>query len=79
MAAELGSDGSGKDEPFHYFDKGDMATIGRKAAVANIKWPFKGHWSGFPAWMTWLIGAHLLSDRVPESAVGVFVSGRGRI
>ena len=31
-----------------------MATIGRKAAVANIKWPFKGHWTGFPAWMTWL-------------------------
>jgi NADH dehydrogenase len=55
VAAELGSDGSGMDEPFHYFDKGDMATIGRKAAVANIQWPFKGHWSGFPAWMTWLL------------------------
>jgi NADH dehydrogenase len=39
---------------FKYFDKGDMATIGRSAAVADIKWPFKGHWSGFPAWMTWL-------------------------
>ena len=39
---------------FHYFDKGDMATIGRAAAVADIKWPFKGHWSGFPAWMVWL-------------------------
>jgi len=55
VAAELGSDGTGKNEPFHYFDKGDMATIGRKAAVANIQWPFKGHWSGFPAWMTWLL------------------------
>ncbi len=55
VAADLGSDGSGRDEPFHYFDKGDMATIGRKAAVANIQWPFKGHWSGFPAWMTWLL------------------------
>ena len=54
VAADQGSDGSGRDEPFHYFDKGDMATIGRKAAVADIKWPFKGHWSGFPAWMTWL-------------------------
>ncbi len=52
VAADLGS---GRDEPFHYFDKGDMATIGRKAAVANIQWPFKGHWSGFPAWMTWLL------------------------
>jgi NADH dehydrogenase len=55
VAVGLGSDGSGRDEPFHYFDKGDMATIGRKAAVANIQWPFKGHWSGFPAWMTWLV------------------------
>ena len=55
VAVSFGSDGSGKDEPFHYFDKGDMATIGRKAAVANIQWPFKGHWSGFPAWMTWLV------------------------
>jgi NADH dehydrogenase len=55
IATGLGSDGSGKDEPFHYFDKGDMATIGRKAAVANIQWPFKGHWSGFPAWATWLV------------------------
>ena len=54
-AKGLGSDGSGKDEKFRYFDKGDMATIGRKAAVANIQWPFKGHWSGFPAWMTWLV------------------------
>ena len=40
---------------FRYFDKGDMATIGRKAAVAKIEWPFKAHWSGFPAWMTWLV------------------------
>ena len=39
---------------FRYFDKGDMATIGRAAAVANIQWPFKGHWSGFPAWVAWL-------------------------
>ena len=39
---------------FHYFDKGDMATIGRAAAVAKIEWPFKAHWSGLPAWVTWL-------------------------
>ena len=50
----MGSDGTGLNQPFHYFDKGDMATIGRKAAVANIKWPFHGHWSGLPAWVTWL-------------------------
>jgi NADH dehydrogenase len=40
--------------PFRYFDKGDMATIGRMDAVANVKWPFKAHMSGFPAWFTWL-------------------------
>jgi NADH dehydrogenase len=54
-AASLGSDGSGVDKGFRYFDKGDMATIGRKAAVAKIEWPFKAHWSGFPAWLTWLV------------------------
>jgi len=40
---------------FHYFDKGDMATIGRHAAVAKLEWPFKAHWSGFMAWITWLV------------------------
>ena len=39
---------------FRYFDKGDMATIGRAAAVAKIEWPFKAHWSGFPAFMAWM-------------------------
>jgi NADH:ubiquinone reductase (H+-translocating) len=39
---------------FRYFDKGDMATIGRLAAVAKIEWPFKAHWSGLMAWLTWL-------------------------
>ena len=40
--------------PFRYFDKGDMAAIGRMDAVADVKWPFKAHMSGFPAWFTWL-------------------------
>jgi NADH dehydrogenase len=40
--------------PFRYFDKGDMATIGRMDAVADVKWPFKAHMSGLPAWFTWL-------------------------
>jgi NADH:ubiquinone reductase (H+-translocating) len=39
---------------FRYFDKGDMATIGRMAAVAKVEWPFKAHMSGFAAWITWL-------------------------
>ncbi len=40
---------------FRYFDKGDMATIGRMAAVAKVEWPFKAHLSGFPAWITWIV------------------------
>ena len=55
VGSERGSDGPLKDKGFRYFDKGDMATIGRKAAVANIQWPFKGHLSGFPAWVSWLV------------------------
>jgi NADH dehydrogenase len=47
-------EGKVSSKGFHYFDKGDMATIGKSAAVANVKWPFKGHWSGFPAWVAWL-------------------------
>jgi len=39
---------------FRYFDKGDLATIGRMAAVAKVEWPFKAHLSGFPAWLTWI-------------------------
>ena len=40
--------------PFHYFDKGDMATIGRMAAVADVKWPFTALMSGWMAWLVWL-------------------------
>jgi NADH dehydrogenase len=40
--------------PFRYFDKGDVATIGRMAAVAHLKWPVKANLSGFLAWVTWL-------------------------
>jgi NADH dehydrogenase len=51
VAADL----AGKPRPaFRYWDKGDMATIGRMDAVADVKWPFKAHMSGFPAWFTWV-------------------------
>ena len=50
------ADLKGKTRPaFRYFDKGDMATIGRLAAVAKVEWPFKAHMSGFPAWITWIM------------------------
>ena len=38
--------------PFRYRDKGSLATIGRAAAVADVKGV---RLSGFPAWMTWLL------------------------
>jgi NADH:ubiquinone reductase (H+-translocating) len=38
--------------PFRYRDKGNLATIGRAAAVADIKGI---KLSGFLAWMTWLV------------------------
>jgi len=54
-AHSIGRDIAGKPRgEFRYFDKGDMATIGRKAAVARIAWPFKANISGFPAWVAWL-------------------------
>jgi NADH:ubiquinone reductase (H+-translocating) len=43
-------------KPFHYFDKGELAVIGRASAVANI---FGAHLSGFLAWLVWLF-IHLL-------------------
>jgi NADH dehydrogenase len=38
-------------EPFHYRDKGSMATIGRSRAVAQTG---RMHLSGFLAWLAWL-------------------------
>ncbi len=55
-AQMIGQDLDGKPRTnFHYFDKGDMATIGRMHAVAKVEWPFKAHWGGIPAWATWLV------------------------
>jgi len=38
-------------KPFHYLDKGSLATIGRAAAVADFG---KVHISGYFAWLAWL-------------------------
>ena len=55
VAKAIRADLNGAIRPgFRYFDKGDMATIGRLSAVANVKWPFKAHLSGWMAWFTWL-------------------------
>ena len=58
---------------FRYFDKGDIATIGRKAAVAKILWPFRANWSGFFAWLTWM-GVHIFFLIGFRNRVSVFVS-----
>lgn len=42
--------------PFAYRDKGSMATIGRKRAIAQIGWL---KLSGYPAWLAWLV-IHLI-------------------
>ncbi|HVI07730.1 MAG TPA: NAD(P)/FAD-dependent oxidoreductase [Candidatus Binatia bacterium] len=57
IAAEVKSGTAGREgkvpsrPAFHYHDKGNLATIGRAAAVAQIG---KLHISGYFAWLTWL-------------------------
>ena len=54
--------------PFHYFDKGSLAVIGRAAAVADV---FGTHLSGFMAWLVWAF-IHLLYLVTFQSRVLVF-------
>ncbi len=57
-AAQLRADLAGRpSRPFHYTDKGTMATIGRRAAVAEL--PLGVNLRGSPAWFAWL-GLHLI-------------------
>jgi NADH:ubiquinone reductase (H+-translocating) len=55
--------------PFRYFNKGEMAVIGRAAAVANI---FGIHVSGLLAWLMWLF-IHLIYIVEFQSRILVFV------
>jgi NADH dehydrogenase len=48
--------GKESSKPFHYFDKGNMATISRFSAIAEIG---KATFSGFIGWALWL-GVHLI-------------------
>jgi NADH:quinone reductase (non-electrogenic) len=57
IRSELEASGSpGPRPPFHYSDKGSLATIGRAAAVAQFG---RIHISGFVAWLAWLF-IHIL-------------------
>jgi NADH:ubiquinone reductase (H+-translocating) len=56
VIADVSPDRSGQRKPFHYRDKGSLATIGRAAAIAQFG---KVHISGFMAWLAWLF-IHIL-------------------
>lgn len=52
VARQIAADLAGKSRsPFHYLDKGSLATIGRAAAIAKFG---KVHISGYLAWLSWL-------------------------
>jgi NADH dehydrogenase len=48
--------GGNGSKPFHYFNKGDLAVIGRGSAIADV---FGVHLSGLIAWLVWVF-IHLL-------------------
>jgi NADH dehydrogenase len=68
-------------KPFHYFDKGQLAVIGRGRAVADIG---KLEFSGFFAWLTWIFVhiAYLIGFRnrvivLTEWGISYFTYGKG--
>jgi NADH dehydrogenase len=72
---------TGRREPFRYFDKGELATIGRSRAVGEVKGiPV----TGFVAWALWL-GIHIVyligfENRIlvlTRWAFAYFTRGRG--
>ena len=63
--------GGGEKRPFHYNDRGSMATIGRRRAVAWIynKIPLRG----YIAWLAWL-ALHLMTLLGFRNRLNVFVN-----
>jgi NADH dehydrogenase len=57
LANNLNQDNPGDWKPFHYFDKGVLATIGRNKALADFG---SINLHGFFAWLIWVF-AHLMS------------------
>jgi NADH dehydrogenase len=57
--------------PFHYFDKGAMATIGRRAAVAEL--PGGIRLTGAVAWLAWLV-LHLVYLLGVRNRVSVIIN-----
>jgi NADH dehydrogenase len=58
-----------KRRPFVYFDKGNMATIGRSSAIAEVG---KIAIRGYPAWLAWLF-VHLLFLIGLRNRISVFI------
>jgi len=58
VARQIGRLAEGKPtQPFRFHDKGTMATIGRRAAIAELPGHIRLH--GTLAWLAWL-GLHIL-------------------
>ncbi|MDB5145172.1 MAG: dehydrogenase-like protein [Mucilaginibacter sp.] len=60
-------------QPFKYFDKGSLATVGRNKAVADLG---KIKFQGFFAWVVWMF-VHLISLLGFRNKVIVFISWIG--
>jgi NADH dehydrogenase len=60
-------------EPFKYFDKGSLATIGRNKAVADLG---KLKFQGFFAWVIWMF-VHLISLLGFRNKIVVFINWVG--
>jgi NADH dehydrogenase len=58
-----------KTKPYHYFNKGNLAVIGRAAAVADFGWL---RVSGYPAWLLWLF-VHLMYLVEFDNRIIVFI------
>ncbi len=60
-----------RTKPFHYVNKGTMATIGRRSAVAEL--PLHIKLSGTPAWFAWL-ALHLVFLAGFRNRLSVFLN-----
>lgn len=56
-------------KPYKYFNKGNLAVIGRAAAVADFGW---ARFKGYPAWLIWLF-VHLMYLVEFDNRLVVFV------
>ncbi len=61
--------GKPPQKAFEYFDKGNLAVVGRAAAIANV---FGVHLWGLPAWLVWVF-IHLMYIVEFQSRVVVFI------